>query len=1030
MQADSFYTNPRLTALFMLFIVVLGSVSFAGLARQEDPTMTERYAQVNTFLPGASAARMESLVSEPLETSLREIPEIKEIESTSKSGISVISIELLDRISPEDTQNVWSEVRDQLGAMQATFPRGTVAPDLRIVQPVASTIIIALSWRHSSDIEMSILSRLAESLRLQLANMSGTEKAESWGEAEEEIVVSLDPNRMVASGVSAAFIAQRIGAADTKIASGRLRAGGNDILVGVDAELDSVERIASIPLVMANNGSTLRVSDIATVRKTQLDPPRSLAFHGTEQVIFVNAKMQGGLQIENWTRNANALVAKFEANLPNSIGLETVYSQNIYTDQRMNSLANNLIFALVIVLLVLIWLMGIRSALTVGIALPLSASMVLVGMQVLDIPLHQMSVTGLIISLGLLIDNAIVVVEDYKLRRSRGAQIDEAISRAIKHLLVPLGASTATTIFAFMPIAMAPGGVGDFTGTLGVTVALSVASSFILAMTVVPAIAGYLENRWPAKAGNHWWQTGFSSPALTKKYHAALVTVLKRPIIGVTIACIMPLIGFLLAPTLTQQFFPSVDRNQFQVQLSLPAQTSIWETQQAIVKADEILRSNSEVTDTFWTIGKGAPRVYYNVISLNERIPSFAAAWVNTTSAEATGEILGAIQSELSVAFPSAEVLALPFEQGPPTDSPIEIRIIGQDLDVLRQEALKLRAILASVRNVTYARASLSTAEPKLTFIPRENALAATGLSTGGLAQRINSALMGDSAGTVLEGNTEIDVRVKFQTDSRNQMSDLNSLPILANGRDGIPLSELGDWQLVPTASSITRRQGERISAVRGYLIPFTLAGGVLADFTEKLEQQNYKPPPGYRLQLGGEAESSSESIGGIVQVFIFFLLAMAGIIILSLNSFRYAGLIGIVAFLSFGLALLGVRIFGYPFGYMALIGSLGMMGLAINGAIIVLSALKADPRSQSGDSEGIASVVVDSTRHIISTTLTTIGGFVPLIVNGGEFWPPLATAIAGGVVGSAVIALSMVPSVFAYIQRKKVRKAVVLQVA
>ena len=163
MQADSFYTNPRLTALFMLFIVVLGSVSFAGLARQEDPTMAERYAQVNTFLPGASAVRMESLVSEPLETSLREIPEIKEIESTSKSGISVISIELLDRISPEDTQNVWSEVRDQLGAMQATLPRGTVEPDLRIVQPVASTIIIALSWRHSSDIEMSILSRLAES---------------------------------------------------------------------------------------------------------------------------------------------------------------------------------------------------------------------------------------------------------------------------------------------------------------------------------------------------------------------------------------------------------------------------------------------------------------------------------------------------------------------------------------------------------------------------------------------------------------------------------------------------------------------------------------------------------------------------------------------------------------------------------------------------------------------------------------------------------------------------------------------------
>ncbi len=1030
MQADSFYSNPRLTALFMLFIVVLGGVAFASLARQEDPSMAERYARVNTFLPGATAARIESLVSEPLETSLREIPEIKRIYSTSKAGISAISIELMDQVTPEETQSVWSEVRDQLGTMQPSLPQGSTDSELIITQPVASTVIIALSWRHSSEIEMGILSRLAESLRLQLANMSGTERAETWGEIEEEIVVSLDPNKMVARGISAAYITKKIGAADTKISSGRLRAGGNDILVEVDAELDSVERIANIPLAMNKNGSSIRVSDLASVRKAQLDPPRTLAFHGKERVVFVNAKMQGGLQIEDWSNNANALIEKFHANLPSSIGLEIVYAQSVYTNQRMNSLANNLIFALMIILLVLIWLMGIRSALTVGIALPLSASMVLVGMQVMDIPLHQMSVTGLIIALGLLIDNAIVVVQDYKLRRSNGAQINEAISRAIKHLLVPLGASTATTVFAFMPIALAPGGVGDFTGTLGVTVALSVASSFILAMTIVPALAGYLDNRWPNKTSGKWWQTGASYPNLTKKYHAGLVTVVSRPILGVGIACIMPIIGFSLAPTLTQQFFPAVDRNQFQVQLSLPAQTSIWETQQAVVKADDILRSNTQVTDTFWTLGKGAPRVYYNVVSLNERIPSFAAAWVNTTSPKATLEILGSIQEQLSIALPNAEVLAIPFEQGPPTNAPIEVRIIGPDLEVLRQEALKLRAVLASVRNVTYARASLSTAEPKLTFTPRENAAAATGISTGDLARKINSALMGDKAGTVLEDNTEIDVRVKFKTDARDQMSDLASLPILANDRDGIPLSELGSWQLSPTASSIDRRQGERISAVRGYLTPFALAAGVLDNFMEKLETQGYTPPEGYRLQLGGEAESSSDSIGGIIQVFVFFTLAMAGIIILSLNSFRYAGLIGVVAILSFGLALLGVRIFSYPFGYMALIGSLGMMGLAINGAIIVLSALKADPRSQAGDSAGIADVVVDASRHIISTTLTTIGGFVPLIVNGGEFWPPLATAIAGGVVGSAIIALYMVPSIFAHIQRKKIRTAEALQVA
>jgi multidrug efflux pump subunit AcrB len=662
--------------------------------------------------------------------------------------------------------------------------------------------------------------------------------------------------------------------------------------------------------------------------------------------------------------------------------------------------------------------MGIRSALTVGIALPLSAAMVLVGMQVMNIPLHQMSVTGLIISLGLLIDNAIVVVEDYKLRRGRGAAINQAISAAIKHLFIPLGASTATTVFAFMPIALAPGGVGDFTGTLGVTVALSVISSFILAMTVVPAFAGYLDNKWPSSAGGRWWQSGFSSAALTAKYRKSLITVISNPALGIGIACVLPVLGFSLAHTLTQQFFPAVDRNQFQVQLSLPAQTSIWETQQATVRADKILRSNDDVTDTFWSIGKGAPRVYYNVVSLNERVPSFAAAWVNTTSPEATGRILGDIQNQLSIALPDAEVLATPFEQGPPSESPIEIRIIGPDLGVLSREALKLRAVLAGMQNITYAMASLSTAEPKLTFTPKETAAAATGITTGDLARKINSALMGDIAGTVLENNTEIKVRVKFADQDRDQMSDLNSLPILTNANSGIPLSELGDWKLIPTASSIDRRQGERLSAVKGYITPFSLPGSVLADFLQKLDEQNYTPPQGYRLQVGGEAENSAESINGIVQVFVFFVLAMIGIIILSLNSFRYAGMIGFVAILSFGLALLGVRIFGYPFGYMALIGSLGMMGLAINGAIIVVSALKADPRSQTGDSAGIAEVVIDASRHIISTTFTTIGGFVPLIVNGGEFWPPLATAIAGGVVGSAVIALYMVPSIFAIIRR------------
>ena len=1024
MRANLFYTNPRVSALLVLFIVVLGGEAFQGLARQEDPKMAERYAGVITFLPGATALRMETLISEPIETALREIPEIKELTSSSKAGQSVVGVELYESVPSSETDNVWSEVRDILGDTVPMLPPGTIEPELEIRQPIASTIIVALSWQHPSESQLGILSRIAETLRVNLANTQGTEIAETWGEAEEEIRVGLDPYKLVASGMSAGRVATAIAQADTKIPAGRLRSGSSDMLVEVQADLKSTERIARIPLAVSANNQTLRVSDIASVSKTTLDPPRSLAFHGSERVIFVNATMRPGLQIESWTKSALTTVNKLDAGLPDGIGLDVVYLQNTYTGDRMVSLGTNLVFALILVLLLLIWMMGLRSALTVGVALPLSGSMVLVGMMYLQIPLHQMSVTGLIISLGLLIDNAIVVVEDYKLKRKRGAQISTAIEQSIQHLWVPLGASTATTVFAFMPIALAPGGVGDFTGTLGVTVALSVASSFLLAMTVIPAFAGYLENRWPSRGGGRWWQQGFSNPSLAAAYRRTLQVAINRPIIGIGAALIMPFIGFALAPTLTNQFFPAVDRNQFQVQIALPSQASIWETRDSVVRANEVLRSYPNVTDTFWTIGEGAPRVYYNVVSLNERVPSFASGWVNTTSAVDTEKVLKTLQDDLSRALPEAEVLAIPFEQGPPTNAPIELRIIGPDLNVLGREAQTLRALVSALPNVTFVRATLSTAEPKLSFAPRENAAAAGGLSTGQLAQNINALLSGQAAGTVLEGNRQIPVRVQLADRYRNDMADLTTLPMLANNRDGIPLQELGEWQLQPTASAIDRRQGERLSTVQAFLQPFTLPDTVMQDIRATLAEKGYQPPPGYRLSVGGVAEESAESMGNIVSVFVFFALAMTAVVILSLNSFRQAGLIGLVAILSFGLALLGLRIFGYPFGYMALIGALGMMGLAINGAIIVLSALKASPEASSGETEAVVNVVMDASRHIISTTLTTIGGFIPLIVNGGKFWPPLATAIAGGVAGSAIIALYLIPASYAAIQRKRAGKA------
>jgi len=235
-----------------------------------------------------------------------------------------------------------------------------------------------------------------------------------------------------------------------------------------------------------------------------------------------------------------------------------------------------------------------------------------------------------------------------------------------------------------------------------------------------------------------------------------------------------------------------------------------------------------------------------------------------------------------------------------------------------------------------------------------------------------------------------------------------------------VPLEALGSWQVQPSASAIERYQGNRISQVQGFLEPFVLPAGVMAEFRDKLAASDFALPAGYRLDVGGEEEERSESVNNLLSVFVLFAALMAIVVILSLNSFRHGALIGLVGLLSFGLALFGVRLFGYPLGFTALIGALGMVGLAINGSIIVLSALKADARCRAGDADATVEVVLDATRHIVSTTVTTMGGFVPLIVFGGTFWPPLATAIAGGVGGSAIIALYTVPAVHLALARRR----------
>jgi len=1031
--ANSFFRLPRLTILAIGFILVMGISTFINIPRQEDPTMSERFALIETFMPGASAARTEALITEKLENALREIPEIKQLSSTSRPGHSMIQAELFDFVVDEQIDLVWSEVRDKLADTEAKLPADASKADLDVKGTVAVTLGIGLT---SDNTPLSVMERVATELQVRLSSLAGTRETQLFGEPKQEILVEIDPHALARVNLSLPALASIIASSDTKIAAGEFKTATDSLVVEVKGELDSIERINSIPLKSRADGQVLRLSDVAVISKHYIDPPESIALINGKRGILVTTTMETGRRIDNWVVAAKKMVANYDKELPEDLNLDIIIDQNFYTSDRLSSLLLNLLMAITLVIIALFFLMGYRSALIVGSALPLTLAMVITGLQFLDIPLHQMSVTGLIIALGLLIDNAIVVVEEYKIQRRRGLEYGEAIAQSVHHLFIPLLASTMTTAFAFLPIALSPGGIGDFTGSMAIAVVLSVMASFLLSMTVIPSIAGLIDKKFPVTGDtNHWWVSGYSPTKLSVYYKKSINAVYRRPLLGIGVSLILPLCGFLVAGSMTNSFFPPVDRNQFQIQVTLPSSWSLAQTLRETQKIKTYIDAIPEIVDSQWFLGENAPAVYYNTNGNSDGVASYASAFVTTKDVDDPRKILPALQLKLMDKFPQARIMALPFEQGPPFTAPIEVRIVGPDLGILKELGEKTRLIMSNTQDITYTTASLSGSAPQVSVYPNEKMIRSLGLSNSDIPNQLNSELRGIIAGNVMEGSTEVAVRVRLHNATRSTLENLTTMPILSapassiatnsndNDYKGIPLEQLADIVLEPSPMRIDRYQNERINTVAGFLTPYAFPSLAVEDFRKRLREQAIELPEGYRIEFGGEEEERGEAVSSIMATFVTFLWLMVAVIVLSLNSFRYAAIIGAVGFLSIGLALLGVWASGYPLGFTSLIGTLGLIGLAINGAIIVLSALKANPKALAGDQETVVNIVVESTRHIVSTTITTIGGFLPLILFGGHFWPPLAMAIAGGVAGSAILALYMVPSMFSYFSRRDVAR-------
>ncbi len=1017
-----YYRNPRLLVLTLAVILVAGLSAFVLLPRKEDPSLKQRFALVTTRFPGADAEQVELLVTRKLEDALREFDEIERVQSTSRSGISLFDLRLYDAIS--DVAEVWSKVRDKLDDVAPDLPPGCEDPQFREreSQVDAYTLIVGLSWQLETPMPHGHLRRLAEDLEDVFQAQPGTRDTKIFGDLREEILVEVEANRLADLGMSAAQLSHEIARADAKVPAGQLRGARQDLLIEVAGELDSLQRIAELPVKVGSRGQMLRLGDLAEVRKTVAAPTTELALISGQKGFAIAARMGDGVQIEDWAAGSHAALEQFQRELPRGVELTLLFDQSRYVEERLGNLAGNLVLGAVLVVAVIFFMMGWKSALLVSSALPLASLLVLEGLQLLEIPIHQMSITGLIIALGLLIDNAIIMVDEVSSRLRQGMSPEEAVGATTRALGVPLLGSTLTTVFAFMPLVLMPGGAGEFVSALGISVILALFSSLFVSLSIVPAVTALFKSS-DLKTQRSFLRDGFSSAPLTRLYTWSLRQLTRRPLLFVILACLLPVLGFWGGSTLREQFFPPSDRDTFQIQMFLPPQASFEETWRAAETARAEILADPAIADVHWFVGGNAPKFYYNVRGGKDGATYYAQALVQLKPGFDATPVVQRLQPALDAKLPHAQSIVQLLEQGPPFDAPIELHVYGPDLDQLDALGEHLRTLLAGLPEVNHTRLTLSSDLPKLVLEVSETDLRMVGLSNLDLAEQLQSTLEGSVGGSLLEDTEELPVRVRVSEQARGALARIEALDIATRQPSGagpqtLPISVLGRLAVEPERASISRRNGERLNTLQGFLQAGVLAAPVLEAFKQRLAAESLALPAGYRIEFGGESQERNRAVGNLMAYVGLLLVLMVATLVLSFNSFRMAGIIGMVGVFSTGLALGALWLFGYPFGFMAIVGAMGLVGVAVNDSIVVLSALRAHPAARLGDPQAVVEVVLHSTRHVISTSVTTMAGFLPLLLDGGQFWPPLATAIACGVAGATVLGLYFVPASYLLLLR------------
>ncbi|XQW85016.1 efflux RND transporter permease subunit [Thalassotalea piscium] len=987
--------NTQFTLIIAALLVLVGIVSYFHMPRSEDPQFDLPITLIEVVYPGASPSDIESLVVNPLEQEIASIENIYKMESQIKNGGTRIKIEFIHGVDAEASFN---KVKQAVSSVKSSLPDGIQQLAVFKATPTSVAIMQIALWSEPHDYKSMVFQ--SKQLEKRIEALSGVRQVETWGYPQQIVAIDVDLALLKHYKLAITDISKTLKGRSVNVTPGFVDASNRRFNVTGTGSFEQLSQISET-IIRSDSNGFLRLKDVATIHFSDREP-NYLAYYQHKPVIFITVQQREGTNIFELTKSIDAELARFSQALPNDIKLETLFKQADSVEVRVDGFFANLWQGLFIVGLMSLLFLGLREATVVVAAIPLSFLIAIGWLDFTGFGLQQMSIVGLIIALGLLVDNAIVVTESIHREKKNSKNMADAATKGASKVGWAITSGTITTMFAFLPMLLMASNTGDFLRSMPVTVVLVLFASLVIALTVTPLLASQLFTRKKSKIKTLQHYLNIFAETLYAQFLTKLMQ-LKTLLIIVFVVLLIAMLS--LFPKVGVSLFPKAEKPMLLIDVEAPVNSSLNYTGEIMQEMAQDLSTHSLVKNIALNVGSANPRIYYNEIP-KRGVARYGQLLVVLTDYQAddVNQLVTQLREKYKD-WSKADVSIKEFTQGPVTDQPITFRLMSESLTDLHKVAQDLTQKMKSTAGVVNIENPIGLPNTEVNINVDYEKAGLFSLDINTLDNTIKTILSGENIGLFNDINGEsypvVVRRNQFDVESLNDIYIENHLD------QSIPLNQVTDIQLQQGQSDFFHYQKLRMAKIsadvaQGYSInELTLT---LVDYLS-----NYQLPQGMYFVLGGEEESRQKSFSGLLQILLITAIGIFAVLVLQFKSILQPLVIFTSIPFAMAGAIIGLYLTGFSFSIMAFIGLISLFGIVVNNAIILIDTANTNLKQQE-KKQAIINAATTRFTPILLTTLTTIGGLLPLTLYGGGLWQPLGVVIISGLCISAIASFLLVP--------------------